>query len=82
MATKRKSVEPPERLRVNALINADLRKRLAAFAGVNRITESAVIESALEAKLSGFYYGQRTTTKGDDSAEPIAPPVVLPIRTA
>lgn len=80
MPPKRKDTNGPTRLRVNALIDSDLRKRLAAFAGAHRLTESTVIESALTTHLAGFYFGQRT----DKSAGQIDPEeirTILPLKT-
>ena len=85
MAAKRKpeKVGPPERLRVNVDIDADLRKRMGAYASYHRYTEAQVVEAALTDKLKGFYVGQREPggsvtiapgTDGDDRQ-------VLAIRT-
>jgi hypothetical protein len=83
---KKSTPEPsqgPKRLRVQGLIDAELRRRLGAYSGAHGVTESQVIEEALRDRLKGFYYGNRearasvTITPGEEGDER----TVLAIRT-
>jgi len=81
--SKPETVGEPARLRVHVEIDANLRKRLGAYASFHRYTEAQVIEAALTERLKGFYVGQREP----GGSVTIAPPAdgeerqVLAIRT-
>jgi hypothetical protein len=70
---KRSGKKPPGRARKMIVIPADLARRLSAYAGWHRTTESAVVAELLEAKLSGVYLGQRGVAEPAPTIEPMGP---------
>lgn len=58
----RKEVQPPRRIKVNLSLDAQLRRRLGAYAAFHGRDESAVVAEALESVLKGFVVHQRSTS--------------------
>jgi len=70
---KRPGKKPSERVRKMVVLSADLAKRLSAYAGWHRITESAVVAELLEERLSGVYLAERGVTEPVPKIEPLVP---------
>jgi len=70
---KRPGKKPNGRARKMVVISADLARRLSAYAGWHRRTESAIVAEALESVLSGVYLGQRGISEPAPTIEPMGP---------
>ena len=55
---RRSGKKPSGSSRKMETISSDLARRLSAYAGWHRRTESAIVAELLEAKLSGVYLGE------------------------
>lgn len=55
----RKEVQPPRKIKVNLSLDAQLRRRLGAYAAFHGRDESDVVSEALESVLRGFVVHQR-----------------------
>lgn len=70
MARKRAGAEEaPGKVKVNLSLDAQLARRLAAFAGYHRLEMSEVVAKAVERELKGFVVAQREVAAAAEGAE-------------
>jgi hypothetical protein len=83
MAQTRKRTIPQvrKRARLHLLIDADVRMRLGAYAGMSGRSQCAIVQEALVEKMKGFYYGVRSGDAPEAAGETVAAPPA-PLRIA